>query len=131
MIKYLYFKQLDLAAVICLHSVECQTVLFDPHIGPYQVLPFKARVDLGVMAMKGHSKHLHCWSLTIILFSVICPGQSMVEGLIPWQTRAVGVFCKRQQTGGSVCPRRKVLLILHICLVVQCIFEVSSKNSLI
>ncbi len=28
-------------------------VLFNPQIGPYQVLPFRARVDLGAMAMKG------------------------------------------------------------------------------
>ena len=31
-----------------------QTVLFDPLIGPCQVLPCQARVDLGVMAMKGY-----------------------------------------------------------------------------
>ena len=30
-----------------------QLVLFNPQIGPYQVLPFRARVDLGAMAMKG------------------------------------------------------------------------------
>ena len=30
-----------------------QLVLFNPKIGPYQVLPFRARVDLGAMAMKG------------------------------------------------------------------------------
>ena len=30
-------------------------VLFNPLIGPYQVLPFRARVDLGAMAMKGYS----------------------------------------------------------------------------
>ena len=29
-------------------------VLFNPYIGPYQVLPLWARVDLGVMAMKGY-----------------------------------------------------------------------------
>ena len=29
--------------------------LYDPLIGPYQVLSLQARVDLGVMAMKGHS----------------------------------------------------------------------------
>ena len=30
-------------------------VLFNPYIGPYQVLPLRARVDLGAMAMKGYS----------------------------------------------------------------------------
>ena len=30
-------------------------VLFNPQIGPYQVLPRRARVDLAAMAMKGCS----------------------------------------------------------------------------
>ena len=34
---------------------KCQIVLFDPKIEPYQVLPLKVRVDLGVMEMKGYS----------------------------------------------------------------------------
>ena len=34
---------------------KCQTVLFDPWIGPYQVLQLRASVDLGAMAMKGYS----------------------------------------------------------------------------
>ena len=34
---------------------KCQTVLFDPLIGPHQVLPLRARVDLGAIAMKGYS----------------------------------------------------------------------------
>ena len=29
-------------------------VLFNPYIGPYQVVPLRARVDLGAMAMKGY-----------------------------------------------------------------------------
>ncbi len=28
-----------------------QTVLFDPQIGPYQLLPLRVQVDVGVMAM--------------------------------------------------------------------------------
>ena len=32
-----------------------QFVLFDPWIGPFQVLPLRARVDLGAMAMKGYT----------------------------------------------------------------------------
>ena len=34
---------------------KCQTVVFDLYIGPYQVLPLQARVDLRVIAMKGYS----------------------------------------------------------------------------
>ena len=32
-----------------------QLFLFNPQIGSYQVLPIRARVDLGAMAMKGYS----------------------------------------------------------------------------
>ena len=32
-----------------------QLVLFNPYGGPYQVLPFRARVDLGAVAIKGCS----------------------------------------------------------------------------
>ena len=33
-----------------------QLVLFNPQIGSYQVLPFRAWMDLGAMAMKGCSE---------------------------------------------------------------------------
>ena len=36
-------------------QIKFQTVLFDPQIGPYQVLPLRARVDLGVMKIKAYS----------------------------------------------------------------------------
>ena len=36
-------------------SISMLLVLFNPLIGPYQVLPLRARVDLGAMAMKGYS----------------------------------------------------------------------------
>ena len=39
-------------SVICLHT---QFVLFDPLIGPYQVLPLQFRVDQEAMAMKRYS----------------------------------------------------------------------------
>ena len=35
MIKLFYFKQFDLVSVICT-QFKCQTVLFNPYIGPYQ-----------------------------------------------------------------------------------------------
>ena len=40
------------------HSLEYQTVLFDPYMKPYQVLPLPVREDLGAMAIKGYSKLL-------------------------------------------------------------------------
>ena len=48
MTKQFYFKSFSLAQV---HSL----VIFDPLIEPYQVLPLRTKVDLGVMAMKGYS----------------------------------------------------------------------------
>ena len=36
-------------------SLKCQLALFDPLIGPYQVLPHLVSVDLGVMAIKEYS----------------------------------------------------------------------------
>ena len=53
---------------------KCQTILFDPWIGHYRVLPSKAREDLGAMAIKGipHSPKFQCyWSLTISLLNAI------------------------------------------------------------
>ena len=47
--------------------VTYSLVLFDPYIGPYQVLLLRATVDLGAMITKRYY-----WSLTIRLFNVIC-----------------------------------------------------------
>ena len=33
---------------------NCQKILFDPSIRPYQELPLRIRVDLGVTVMKGY-----------------------------------------------------------------------------
>ena len=39
-------------------SLNVKTVLLDPQIGPYLVLPLRARMDLGEMAVKGYSAFL-------------------------------------------------------------------------
>ena len=44
MSKQFYFKQFSLALV---HSL----VLFNPKVGPYQLLPLRTRLDLGMMAI--------------------------------------------------------------------------------
>ena len=48
MSKQFYFKQFSLVYV---HNL----VLFDPLVGPYQVLPLRAGVDLGAIPMEGYS----------------------------------------------------------------------------
>ena len=37
------------------HSFKCQTLLFNPLIGPYHVLPIRARVDGGAVTKKENS----------------------------------------------------------------------------
>ena len=44
-----YFKQFSL-------TEEHSLVLFEPYIGPYQVLQLQAKVDLGAMVIKGCSE---------------------------------------------------------------------------
>ena len=77
-------------------SISMPLVLFNPKIGPYLVLPRRARVDLGAMAMNGCSvfpKALHYWDLTIRLFNVISWG-----GLTPLQ-RCSQCILQPQPTG--------------------------------
>ena len=76
MSKQFNFKQFSLAFAYCL-------VLFDRKIGAYQMLPLRASVDLGVVAIKWYSafpKLQYCWSLTIRLFDVISRG--LVGGVL-------------------------------------------------
>ncbi len=61
MIKQFYFKKFNLAS-----HFKWETILFDLEIGPYQILPLWATVDLGVMP-----KLSHHWSLSIRLFNII------------------------------------------------------------
>ena len=48
------FSQTNLIQIIQF-TISKKFVLFNPQIGPYQVLPLRARVDLGSMAKKGCS----------------------------------------------------------------------------
>ena len=53
-IKIVLFNQFSLSLV----KFKCHTLLFDPQIGPYQVLPLLVRVYLRVMEIKGYSAFL-------------------------------------------------------------------------
>ena len=66
MSKQFHFKQYSLALLRSLNvktylfqaiqfSIITLLVLFDPEVGPYQVLPFQARMDVGAMALKRYS----------------------------------------------------------------------------
>ena len=81
-------------------SISMQLVLFDPLIGPYQVLPFQASVNLGAMAMKGCSafpKPQHHWNLTIRLLSVI--SRTLVRGGSYLSAVVQSVYSTAQPTG--------------------------------
>ena len=52
LIQALQFSQIVLIQTIQF-SINMQLVILNPYIGPYQVLSFLARVNLGAMAMKG------------------------------------------------------------------------------
>ena len=67
------------------------------------MLPYWARVDLGVIAMKGRSaKYQHHWNLTIKLFSVIF--RTLVAGVLSFCREAVGVFYSPSQLRHQVTP---------------------------
>ena len=94
MIKQFYFKQFNSAYIICFHLVwmsnrsilNVKTVLFEPEIGPYQVLRIRVKVDLGATAMKGYTTFLKSPSLTI---SRTFTGS---VGVLPLCKDAVSVF---------------------------------------
>ena len=72
-----------------------QTVPFDSLIEPYKVLPLRARVDLGAMAMNGYSAFTkHYRNLSIRLFSVISRTH-----ILPLCRDAVGVFYSPSRLG--------------------------------
>ena len=67
---------------------KCQTVLFDPEIGPYQVLLLWARVDLGTMAMLGVLHIPRSSNITGASpsdFLMLYPGQLLAGCLNPLQ----------------------------------------------
>ena len=74
-------------------NISMPLVLFNPKIGPYQVLPCWARVDLGAMAMKGCSafpKAPASQEPPIRLFSVIF--RTVIGRIVRLFRGAVGVF---------------------------------------
>ena len=75
-------------------SISMLLVLFNPYIGPYQVLRWQWRGT-------PHSPKLqHCWNLTIRLFSVISRTLVMGGGLTPLQ-RCCQCILQPQLTGQS------------------------------
>ena len=59
MSKTFLFEAIQFSQTVLIQTIQfgisMQLVLFNPQIGPYQMLTFQAREDLGAMAMKGYS----------------------------------------------------------------------------
>ena len=52
------FQLIQFSMSFVYNRLKCQTVPLEPSIRHYQVLPLRAKLDLGVMAMKGPSTFL-------------------------------------------------------------------------
>ena len=93
---------ISIYSVYSIHfSISMLLVLFNPLIGPYQVLPLRARVDLGAMAMKGVLRIPQSSSTPGTLPSdclVSYPGHSLGGGLTPLQ-RCSQCILQPQLTG--------------------------------
>ena len=63
---------------------KCQTVLFDPEVGLYQVLPLSVSMDLGAVATKGYSEFFKISTLSFLPRCSRCIRQ-------PQLTRATGL----------------------------------------
>ena len=84
---------------VCTHF-KCQTFLFDPKIGPFQVLPFWVRVVLGLLTIRGtlyYPKLQYYKSLTIRLFNV--KSRTLIGGVLPLYRDAVSVILQLQLNG--------------------------------
>ena len=80
-------------------------VLFNPLIGPYQVLPFRARVDLEVMVVKECSAFPKApASLEPHHQIVKCHTQDTPWGVLPLCREAVGVFYSPSRLGKTCYP---------------------------
>ena len=99
-------------------------VLFNPKIGPYQVLPLRARVDLGPIAMKGCSVFPKAPALrekSPSDFLQPYPGHSLGGGLKPLQ-RCSQCILQPEPTGKiymCVCVRVKFIrkIFFFLCIV--------------
>ena len=105
--KYFYFKLFSFVKQVLIQTIQfsvsivfvhiplnVKTVIFDPEIGPYKVLPLRVRVNLGVMALKRYS------TFSKALLSdcfVSYPGHSL--GGSPLFRGAVGVFYRPSRLG--------------------------------
>ena len=94
-------------------SISTQFSSIGP-IGPYQVLPLRARVDLGVSAMKLYSalpKAPVLLELTIRLFSVI--SRIFVGRVLPFCREAFGVFNSTSRLGKCQSEERFTFILME------------------
>ena len=76
-------------------------ILFNPYIGPYQVLPRWAKVDLGAMTMKGCSAFPEDPALPEPHHQIVkCISRTLMgKGVLPLCRSAVSVFYSPNRLG--------------------------------
>ena len=90
-------------------------VLFDPYIGPYQVLPLWFMMDLGAMAMKGYSAFPIAPVLLEPHYQIVhCHIRTLVGEVLPLFREAVGVFYSPSQLADLLILR--ILAVIYNCL---------------
>ena len=90
-----------------LQTVKYQTVLFDPLIGPYQVLPIQVRVGLGPMAISKGSP-----SGCLVSY----PGHSLGESY--FFAKMPSVFCSPNRLGHLYSEMRRCHHSLHTAILI-------------
>ena len=128
--KYgLIFKNVSILnySVYSIHfNISMLLVLFNPWIGPYQVLPLQVRVDLGAIAMKGYSafpkapKFLFLFLLIKIYNSIINNQSIRVSLLRVFQHKYKKYFNSLQE-----------LLFLDIARILWAIFELNPLSKIV
>ena len=92
--------QLNISLLFTLLNKQTQTVLFDPLIGPYQVLPLWTKIDLEVLAMNGYSIFPKAPALLEPHHQmVLCYIQDNCLGGLTPQQNVVGVFYSPSKLG--------------------------------
>ena len=105
-----------------------RAVPFNSQIGLYQALLFRARVDLGAMAMKGYSTFPKTLALLTLHYKSVLSiiSRTLVEGVLSLFRDAVGIFYSLRQLGHCKCIL--VQLITHSCMDPYVLHEDSTEK---
>ena len=102
--KTFLFQAIQLSRTVIIEtiqfSIRMQLVLFNPLVGPYQVLPFRARVDLRAIAVKGYSTFPKASALLESHHEIVCViSRTVVRVVLPLCREAAGVLYSPSRPG--------------------------------